>query len=125
MQSHRHGVIMLDTLIGLSLVSLLMIGLIFAAAQQQRAARRLETQRALTHRAEAAISRMQAGQPPTLDDPTHTDTTIEISPVANAEATAGRVWVKVTAREAAQSASLTALAPERALAAWHENEGDE
>lgn len=107
----RRGIVMLDVLVGLALVSALAATLILLASRQRRVSVGLADVRAAGRAAEAALADLQAGRPPTPGPGEAVEVVRAATGGADA-APAGRAWVTVKATMNGRTASLTGLVPD-------------
>jgi hypothetical protein len=102
----RRAFLMMDTLLGLTVVSVLLTALVIAVAHQRKGERLLQQHRAEFRHAEDAANALLAGQP------LPQDARLEALPAPEGSAVpVGRAWVRLTLGKA----SLVALAPQSAL----------
>jgi hypothetical protein len=102
----RRAFLMMDTLLGLAVVTVLLTALLIAVAHQRKGERLLQQHRAEFRHAEDAANALLAGQP--LPEGAR----LEVLPAPDGSAVpAGRAWVRLTLGKA----SLVALAPKNAL----------
>lgn len=104
----RRGIMLLDALIGLAVVAVLIIVLSIAMTRQQRAGSALAEHRRAIRAAEAAMTRMQAGEqfPPELFD-----AQLSQQPIASNAAPAGYHWIRIEAKVNRQQSTLIGLVP--------------
>ncbi len=112
---------MMDAIIGISVIAVLLLALVQAAAMQRKASNRLADQRTALSMATRILTALQTGDAlPPIAAPTK----VEIKTLDNPAPMAAQIWVQVTIHHHEARDMLTGIAPrDRALAAIKALEG--
>src|SRR5438552_12818471 len=105
----RHsGFFLMDTVIGLGVVTILAWILVTAVTKGRRAQDRIDDGNAATQMAQRVLAQLQAGKtaPATLDE-----AEVVVKPAVGGQAVAGQRWTNVTVTYHGRNASLVGLAP--------------
>ncbi len=106
------GILLLDAIMGLSVVALVAVVLAAAVGQTKRASDKLAQQRAAMRIAEQVLTQLQTGQEPTVanDGVRWGAQILEVQ-----QAVAEHQWVRVSIEWQGQAASLVGLVPGKAV----------
>jgi hypothetical protein len=108
----RRGFILMDAIGALVIAVVLASALALAVAHQARALRTVKRSREAVAIAERALADLQTGGKPAEPDDR---TRVEVTPITDAQAPEGHVWVRVSVRSGAGGAELTGLIPRKAV----------
>jgi type II secretory pathway pseudopilin PulG len=111
-RTRRCGFLLIDALVGITLIGMIVAMFAMASGQYRRSQRALSHQRAAVRVAEHTLYAMQTGgaAAPARDEDVH----VTVSRVKG-EAVDGRVWVSVEVHHHGQRAELVGLVPLAAL----------
>lgn len=104
---------MMDAIVGMSVVVILLLALTQAASLQRKATERLADQRTALSIASRLLAALEAGGSlPPLDDPA---TKVSLSRIATPVPMRGHDWIQITVEHLQAREELTTLAPSAAI----------
>jgi hypothetical protein len=106
---HRHGLFLLDAIIGLSIAGLLGLVLVVGITQERKARERLEEGTAAVRLTQRVMATLQEGgaAPATLEG-----AKVKVTPVEGGANVQGRTWVEVAVERKGRTATLVGLVPQ-------------
>ncbi len=115
MHNQTRGFLLMETIVGLSLIGVLILGLLAVTSQYANAARVMKSKRAAYLCAEGVLSKLQAGGTQPTERP---DMQIQVHAAATpgTRPPDGFVWATVNVEHGRTSARLVGLVPQHALA---------
>ena len=114
MRTTRRALILMETVVGLTMLGVLLLGLVTVVHQYARATHSLEAQRAGVRAAECVLSQLQAGKRVSLDLP---DMQVKLSAVTTPPTPPpdGFAWTVITVEYRKTEASLSGLVRRKAF----------